>query len=177
MTRTLIGLVVLALSAPVAAVAQTPPGTDDGDYEQVPAGGDVPATLSLKIDAPATFAPFAPGVDGTYEATMTGDVVSTTGDAVLTVADPSAYGTGHLLNGTFVLPQPLEALASSPAGTGGAYAPVGGAASPTPLLRYSGPVSHDAITIGFRQAIRANDALRTGTYAKTLTFTLSTNAP
>ena len=33
------------------------------------------------------------------------------------------------------------------------------------------------MTLGFRQHIDANDALRTGTYAKTLTFTLSTTTP
>jgi hypothetical protein len=33
------------------------------------------------------------------------------------------------------------------------------------------------VTVGFRQAIRVNDALRPGTYAKTLTFTLSTTTP
>ena len=38
-------------------------------------------------------------------------------------------------------------------------------------------MSNDPVTITFRQAIGANDALRTGTYAKTLTFTLSTTTP
>ena len=38
-------------------------------------------------------------------------------------------------------------------------------------------MSNDAVTIGFKQPIGATDALRTGTYAKTLTFTLSTTAP
>ena len=33
------------------------------------------------------------------------------------------------------------------------------------------------MTIGFKQSIGANDALRTGTYGKTLTFTLSTTSP
>jgi hypothetical protein len=33
------------------------------------------------------------------------------------------------------------------------------------------------MAIAFRQAIGANDALRTGTYSKTLTFTLSTATP
>ena len=40
-----------------------------------------------------------------------------------------------------------------------------------------GPVSNDAATVAFRQAIGANDALRTGTYSKTLTLTLSTTEP
>ena len=30
------------------------------------------------------------------------------------------------------------------------------------------------MTLGFRQRVNANDALRTGAYSKTLTFTLST---
>jgi hypothetical protein len=38
-------------------------------------------------------------------------------------------------------------------------------------------VSGDVTTPSFRQAIRASDALRTGAYAKTLTFTISTTAP
>ena len=38
-------------------------------------------------------------------------------------------------------------------------------------------MSNDAVTFEFRQRIGANDALRTGTYAKTLTFTLSTTTP
>ena len=40
-----------------------------------------------------------------------------------------------------------------------------------------GPVSNDTVTIGFRQHIAANQALRTGAYSKTLTFTLSTTTP
>ncbi len=39
------------------------------------------------------------------------------------------------------------------------------------------PVSNDAVPVAFKQAIGANDALRTGTYSKTLTFTLSTTTP
>jgi hypothetical protein len=33
------------------------------------------------------------------------------------------------------------------------------------------------VTIGFKQLVRANEPLRTGTYSKTLTFTLSTTNP
>ena len=39
------------------------------------------------------------------------------------------------------------------------------------------PVSNAASAITFRQHVGATDALRTGTYSKTLTFTLSTTAP
>jgi hypothetical protein len=69
-------------------------------------------------------------------------------------------------------------------------APVGGTVPPTlsltvgaatvggSLLRSrSAPLSNDAVTIDFKQSIGANDALRTGAYAKTLTFTLSTTTP
>ena len=42
---------------------------------------------------------------------------------------------------------------------------------------YTGPVSNDQPTITFKQQVNANDALRTGTYSKTLTFTLSTTTP
>ena len=45
------------------------------------------------------------------------------------------------------------------------------------LLTYAGPMSNDAVTVSFEQAIGANDALRTGSYSKTLTFTLSTTTP
>jgi hypothetical protein len=98
-------------------------------------------------------------------------VISTAGDGTLSVADASSTATGHLVNGAFSLPQALQA------GAGGTFAPVGGSANPTSLKTYTGPVSNDAVTVNFRQRINANDALRTGSYSKTLTFTLSTTAP
>jgi len=45
------------------------------------------------------------------------------------------------------------------------------------LLTYAGPVANDTVTLGFRQTIAADEPLRTGTYSKTLTFTLSTTTP
>jgi hypothetical protein len=141
-------------------------------------GGTVPATLSLTLGAePAAFGAFIPGLEKDYTADMAAEVLSTAGDATLTVADPSTAHPGHLVNGLFVLAQPLEAHASSPAGTGSDLAPVGGSADPTPLLTYGGPVTHDPVTLGFSQSIGANEPLRTGTYSKTLTFTLSTTNP
>ena len=59
----------------------------------------------------------------------------------------------------------------------GAFADVGGSASPTTVLLYTGPVSNNSAAVTFQQAIGATDALRTGAYAKTLTFTLSTTMP
>ena len=42
---------------------------------------------------------------------------------------------------------------------------------------WSDPVSNAPSTITFKQAIEADEPLRTGTYSKTLTFTLSTTNP
>ena len=102
-------------------------------------------------------------------------MISTAGEATLSVADPSPANAGKLVNGTFTLPQALKASATSPLGSSPAVGTVG--ASQTALLIYSGPVSNDPLTLTFTQVIGANDALRTGTYGKTLTFTLSTAAP
>ena len=121
------------------------------------AGGSVPATLSQVMGPAAAFGPFTPGIDHTYTATTSANVISTAGDATLSVADPSATATGHLVNGTFALP---EALGGSGV-----------------VKTYSAPVSNDPVTITFTQHVGATDALRTGTYAKTLTFTLSTTTP
>jgi hypothetical protein len=141
------------------------------------AGGSVPATLSLTLGTAAGFDPFIPGVTKTYESSTTANVISTAGDALLSVADPSSTATGHLVNGTFSLPQPLQARARNAANTGTAYNSVGSSASPLNLLTWSAPVSNDTVTLGFSQQINSGDALRTGTYSKTLTFTLSTTNP
>ena len=45
------------------------------------------------------------------------------------------------------------------------------------LVTYAGPISNDSVTINFVQTINNTDPLRSGQYAKTLTFTLSTTAP
>ena len=140
-------------------------------------GGTVPATLGLTLGTPASFGAFTPGMARDYTAQMTANVISTAGSATLSVADPSSVATGHLVNGTFSLPSALEARAASAAGTGSAFAPIGGSAAPTLLLGYAGPVSNDAVSIGFMQRIGATDPLRTGPYSKTLTFTLSTTSP
>ena len=63
---------------------------------------------------------------------------------------------GHLVNGAFSLPQPLQAQ-------GGTSAFAAISASPLTLKTYAAPVSNDVVPIGFKQAIGANDALRTGT--------------
>jgi hypothetical protein len=142
------------------------------------AGGTVPATLSLSLAAPAAFTPFTPGVAKDYTASQTATVVSTAGDGTLSVADGSSTATGHLVNGAFSLPSALQVKAASAAGTGSAaLQDVGGSAAPTSVLTYTGPTSNDAVTVTFSQHIGAGDALRTGSYSKTLTYTLSTTTP
>ncbi len=76
-------------------------------------GGSVGATLALALGSPATFGQFTPGIDNTYSASTTATVVSTAGDAALSVADPSSVNTGKLMNGTFTLAQAMQAQASS----------------------------------------------------------------
>src|SRR6201999_17969 len=115
-------------------------------------GGSVPATLSLSLGTPASFGAFTPGVAKEYTATTSANVISTAGDAALSVSDP-----GHLTNGAFSLPEPLRVEFSKAA--------------------WAAPVSNDPVTITFKQLVKANDPLRTGTYSKTLTFTLSTTTP
>jgi predicted dienelactone hydrolase len=139
-------------------------------------GGTVPATLSLTLGVPVSFGPFTPGVARDYPASTTATVVSTAGDATLSVADPGAV-PGHLVNGTFSLPQALQARATRTGSTATTFAAVGSPASPLSLLTWSAPVSNDPVALEFKQAIGMNDALRTGTYSKTLTFTLATSTP
>ncbi len=134
-------------------------------------GGTVPATLALTLGVPASFGAFTPGLAKDYSAFMTATVISTAADAALSVADPSSTATGHLVNGAFSLPSTLQASA------GGPLADVGGSAAPTQLKTWSVPVSNDVATITFGQHIGGTDALRTGSYSKTLTFTLSTTTP
>ena len=117
-----------------------------------PVGGSVPAMLALTLGAPAWFQPFVPGVAKEYTAATTANVISTAGDAALTVSEP-----GHLTNGAFSLAQPLRVELATAA--------------------WTAPVSNANVGVTFKQAIGASDALRTGTYSKTLTFTLSTTSP
>jgi predicted dienelactone hydrolase len=122
----------------------------------------VPATLSLTLGPAPSFGAFMPGVNRTYTASGTVNVISSAGDAALSVTDPSTTAPGRLVNGTFSLEAPLL---------------VGGNSLPTTVKTWTGPISNDPVQIAFSQSIGANEPLRTGTYSKTLTFTLSTTRP
>ena len=116
-----------------------------------PVGGTVPATLSLMLGTIPSFGAFTPGVDRTYETSTTANVISTAGDATLSVDG------GKLSNGTFTLSEPLQITFSK--------------------STWTAPVSNDPVAIAFKQHISATEPLRTGIYSKTLTFTLSTTTP
>ena len=114
--------------------------------------GTVPATLALSIAGPVSFGAFALGVAKDYTAQTTATVTSTAGQAALSVSEP-----GHLTNGVFSLPEALRVEIAPSA--------------------WSAPVSNGPATITFRQHIGADDALRTGSYSRTLTFTLASTSP
>ncbi|WP_028057219.1 M14 family metallopeptidase [Candidatus Solirubrobacter pratensis] len=139
--------------------------------------GTVPATLALTLGGPASFGSFTAGIDNDYTASSTATVVSTAGDAMLSIADPSSTNTGQLVNGTFALPSKLTVSAASAGTTAAAGGAVGGSSAPTTLSTWNRPVSNDVVTVTFKQHVGRTDALRTGNYAKTLTFTLSTTTP
>jgi lysophospholipase L1-like esterase len=115
-------------------------------------GGAVPATLALTLGPAPSFGTLVPGMTKDYSASTTATVTSTAADAALAVSDP-----GHLMNGALALPSPLVVTLARTA--------------------WSGPVANEAVAIGFAQHVDAADALRTGAYSKTLTFTLSTTSP
>ena len=102
--------------------------TVDATSVDSPVAGTVPATLSLALN-PASFGAFTPGLAKDYTATLTGAVTSTAGDATLSVHDPSATATGHLVNGGFALAQPLQIEGQ----------PVAGAEQPDPAEELEQP--------------------------------------
>ena len=123
-------------------------------------GGSVPATLSLSLGAPASFGAFTPGVARTYDASTTANVISTAGDAALSVADPElerdrAPGQRRVL------------AAHAAGGQGGERRRYRRGVRPgrgpsTTVLTYAAPVANDAVTVSFQQAIGATDALAHG---------------
>jgi hypothetical protein len=115
-------------------------------------GGTVGATLALTLGGNATFGAFTPGVEKDYTAQASANVISTAGEATLSFSDP-----GNLANGAFTLPEPLQVTVSK--------------------ATWPAPTSNDPVTITFKQHVKATDPLRTGTYSRTLTFTLSTTSP
>jgi predicted acyl esterase len=156
-TEVSVDLAGTSFTLPVVGGSKVFSTATGGDEETAPVTGSVPATLSLSLGTPAAFGAFTPGVAKEYTASTEATVTSTAGDATLTVADLTGNKTGYLVNNAFSLPQPLQGLGV--------------------VKTWSAPTSGEKVPVTFKQAIGATDALRTGSYSKTLTFTLSTTAP
>ena len=77
---------------------------------------------------------------------------------------------GKLVNGSYSLAHPLQGKATNPSGMSSAYAAPSG--TPRTLLTSAGPVSSEAVTLGFKQSTGASDPLRTGAYSTTLSTTM-----
>ena len=137
-----------AIIALLQETIDAPTSTDP----QATVGGSVPATLSLSLGAPATFGAFTPGVTKEYTATSDATVTSSAGDATLSFSEP-----GHLTNGAFSLAEPLRVELAKSA--------------------WTGPTSNEKVGVTFKQLVKQTDPLRTGSYSRTLTFTLSTTNP
>ena len=120
-----------------------------------------------------------------YTSTLTAQILSTAGDAKLTVADASDTNVGKMVNGTYALPQTVQVGAQKVVvprrpdtldptlrlQAARRHERPDGRCSPTTARSAARP------SITFKQSIAATDALRTGSYSKTLTFTLSTTNP
>ena len=133
--------------------------------------GTVALRLALSLGGPATFGGFIPGEARDYLASTTITATSSAPGAALTASDRSEVATGHLVNGTTPMPQALQLHA------GGAFAPLGSAASPTPLKSWNTPIANELLQLQFKQPIAANDRLMVGSYGKRVTFTLSATTP
>mgnify|MGYP001262154368 CR=1 FL=1 len=139
--------------------------------------GDVNLVLGFALNGTATFPSLLPGIANEYETSQSATVTSTAGSATLTVSDPDTVNTGKLVNDTYVLEQPLQAKATNETVSNSAFAPVTGTDSPLLLLTYPRAVSSDPVTVSFKQSVGAREALRAGSYSKTLRFTVATTTP
>jgi len=146
--------------------------------------GKVPFTQTLATTcSPVVLGQFVPGKPFDYTNTCGLKATSTAAESKLVAEDTSATDTGHLvqvykqgkINATYELPYSLETKAISPqGGVGVAFASL---EHQVTLLTYATPFSEDEATVTFSQQIGLHDPLHTGTYAKTITITLSTTEP
>jgi hypothetical protein len=157
----------LRLAVSAAAALATLPGASAAAAQ---------ADLSLSVLPAAPLGPFLPGVAADYTTSAVATVTTPTPNATLTIVDASGVGVpGELYNqtGAVSLDAPLQASGSSsaPGATGNPFGPIG----PTQLtlVTYSPPVTGDPVTIDLMQPIGASEALRSGTYSKTVTLTLT----
>jgi PKD repeat protein len=160
------------LSATKTVTVTVSPPAAGGTDVPVTVGGNVPGVLALTFGSVPSLGTFLPGVDRDYTASVAATVTSTSSAAALTVRDPSATATGHLVNGSAVMPQALQARAGT-----GAFAPLSSTGAALPLTAFSTPVGARPVNVEFKQPVAATDSLLTGAYGKTLVFTLSATTP
>jgi X-Pro dipeptidyl-peptidase len=123
------------------------------------------AAITLSLQKSRVVLPIVGGGEAAKAAGISAGAPTTTtladapNEITATVTGDDAALTGQPLppDGAFSLPDPLQV-------------------SITPAA-WTAPVSHASVAIGFSQHIGSTDALRTGSYTKTLTFTLSTTTP
>ena len=160
------------LSATKTVTVTVSPPAGGGTDVPVTVGGTVPGVLALTFGAVPSLGTFMPGVDRDYTGSVSATVTSSATAAALTVRDPSATATGHLVNGSSVMPQALQVRAGT-----GAFAPLSSTGAALPLTAFSEPVGARPVSVEFKQPVAATDPLLTGSYGKTLTFTLSATTP
>ena len=132
----------------------------------------MPGVLALTFGAAPGLGTIMPGIAKDYTASVAATVTSSATAAALSVRDPSATATGHLVNGTSVMPQVLQVRADTVA-----FAPLSSTGAALALTSWETPVGARPVAVEFKQPVAATDALLTGSYGKTLTFTLSATTP
>ena len=93
-------------------------------------GGTVPTVLALNVAGAASLGTFLPGVTNDYTSSVSATVTTTAATAALSVHDPSTNSPGHLVNGSYVMPQPLQVNVAT-----GAFAPIDERAAPAADLQ------------------------------------------
>lgn len=173
-------LSLMAGAAVALAVAPAPAHSQvTGNPTDIPVrvGTVVPTLLSIQLPASIPpLGPMIPGMAATYDSTFTVTLSTTTPNATLSIADAD-NGTGRLGNGTSELASVLQVRATNTANPNTAFTNLRGVTNPVSLLSYTTPLAAAPVSVTFRQAIAANQALTAGAYAKTVMFTLSTATP
>src|SRR3954447_16736442 len=86
-------------------------------------------------------------------------------------------GHAHLVSGQFAVDDPLQIRASSPNGTGRAFAPLSASANSPLTVDNWAAVANDTVMIALRNTSPRRRRSARAPSAKTLTFTLSTAIP
>ena len=102
-------------AVPLDRLARQRRGDEDAERDRRPGGQQLADAARCRRRCRWRWAtrrrstPFKAGVGADYLASTTATVLSTAGDAALSVSDPSSTATGRLVNGTFALASPLQA--------------------------------------------------------------------